>query len=267
MIGRPTTYKNRKEVMEIFKRNIIENNIKNASEYRDKISYPTISSIKRHYGITFNEAVYEVLNIKLSDNSRKKTVEEYKKELQELINDLGYVPKYKEILDRKLYKFGNQQLNFTIGYSYSELIKELGYDIDIRTIHRLNISREETLNRYIEISRELGRYATVKDLSEENSKVDYDNVRKYFGSIDNIRKESNLDFNYMTNNIRRFSKNKIEFKIKTRLAAFYNIPNIKEILEYYKNDKDFPNTTQTIRSYFDGKTIKEILEEIKNTIK
>lgn len=82
--------------------------------------------------------------------------------------------------------------------------------------------------------------------------------------MDGIRKKSELDYDYVVYNARKFNREDIASKLENLIIDMGRLPSNKEILNYYKNDKEFPKTTMTISSYFGGRTIKEILESLEN---
>lgn len=188
----------------------------------------------------------------------RRTEEEWINAIKKVIDELGYIPsteKFEEYFDHNSFRP-------YLG-SYNEALIKAGFTPPNLSPIDVPETKEELLTKYIEFSKKLDRLAGINDLKFNNEIYNYDVFNLRFGSINNLKKEANkvLDFPYVEQDLRKFSKTDIANKLKEEYFKLGRKPTNKEI----GGSPDLP-AVRTILSYFLTTSMETVWSEIGMSI-
>jgi hypothetical protein len=224
-------------------------------EKRDRI-IPCLPILKKRFGKTYN-GILIMAGVKDDDlNLVRRNKEEYLNKLKEVTSKLGYVPSCNEFL---ALGYTPRIIKKYFG-SYANAVKELNYqEYKYKTPVKVNESKQELLEMYIDYSKKIGKPASCLDLEKSNEIYNPGVFTIRFGSMNNLKKEAGFQIIYGNSEI--YSKEDIRNKLIELHKKKGGRLTIKEI----KAENELPGLI-TILSKFNTTKILDVWEEIESSI-
>lgn len=170
---------------------------------------PKVSEYEKYYKNGFSRRVLESkIGLKYNDICQKYlsdyklnlaqiiSKEELILKLKELRDDLGRTPNFNEFM-----KFSGHTLKVidrAFGKTYNELLEDLGFEVFSKTTK--SKTTEELLSDFYRLFITLGRVPYSREIDAHNSSVNYSTYISKFGSIDNVCKLLNIDYDIFYKN-------------------------------------------------------------------
>ena len=239
-------YINKNELLDLIKENYIKIKPKACSEFfklRDK-KIPCLPTLQKIFGMTYNQIL---IKAGISDdelNFVRRDKEQYLEKLKEVSEELGYIPSTNKFI--------------RLGYSPYILAKYFGtyenaakiIDADYKSkkkIEKVDESKEELLDRYIEYSKKIGKVASYNDILYSKELPSAAVYKNRFGRMEFLKKEAgfesekpcNLQYekeDVMKNLIALYLNKGRRLTVK-ELAQESSIPSYSTILYNFKTTK------------------------------
>jgi hypothetical protein len=176
-------------IKKLYKKN---NNPPTVAEYEearkndDIRKYYDRKNLEKHLNKTFSNICLDIIGDAVKVY---KTKEQLYEELLELKNKLGRTPLAKELTEYGLSSPTAYANKF--GMWYNDMILSFGWELSSPELKFK--SKEEMLDDYLRLYEELGRIPLLKDLDECEYTCSSTTYKKYFGSLEEIWNELNID--------------------------------------------------------------------------
>ena len=239
-------YINKNELLDLIKENYIKIKPKICSEFfklRDK-KIPCLPTLQKLFEMTYNEILIKAGIPDTDLNFVRRDQEQYLEKLKEITEEIGYVPSVNQFIK--------------LGYSPSILAKYFGtYENAAKIIdseykykkrfEKVNESKEELLDRYIEYSKKIGKPASYNDILCSGELPSVGVYKHRFGRMEFLKKEAgyesekpcNLKYekkDVMKNLIALYLNKGRRLTVK-ELAQESSIPSYSTILYNFKTTK------------------------------
>ncbi len=245
-----------KELLNLIKSEYERIKPKNFFEFFEKRDrrIPCHPKLRKRFNKTYN-GILLLAGVKESEikfiRSETRGQEYYLKGLKQLAEELGKSPTIEEYRD---YGYSPEMLKKHYKF-YNDALKEAGLETNYKHIAK-DLSKEDIIDIYIEISNKVGRPATIREIRENYSEFNPQIFLKYFTSINTLRREAGLE---------ESNRGKLLYtkhKIKNILIEAHKEYGRRLTPKDIRKNKDLPSYG-TIIKYFKAKSLNDVWEEVE----
>lgn len=246
------------DLLDVIRKEYIELNPKGCWDFfKRRTKSPSLQYLQKRFGLTFNEIliVAGVPQDKL--NFLRGVVQDreyYLRQLTEMAEKLGHTPTVKEF---KQHGGSPHHLPLLFG-SYNQAVLEAGLVPNQQRVKAY--SKKQLCRIYKDISKQIGRPATARDLDTHSDHFDSSAFINTFGGLNQLRAEAGFDQSKRGRD-RRYTKE----QITQMLISEYRKKRDRLTTREIQQNKNLPNF-MTILHYFNVHSLTEVWAEIEGVI-